>query len=60
MTRGRSESLLRPKQIALSVAACLAPFQQTINGSDDSTVFVGGEDDKDEDKSKKEFVSCKG
>jgi len=45
----------------LSLPAVNSAFQQVVNGSDDSTVFVGGEDDKDKDenKSKKEFGSCK-
>jgi filamentous hemagglutinin family protein len=46
----------------LSILEVNTNFQQTVNGADDSTTFVGGEDDKkkDEDKSKKEFGSCKG
>jgi hypothetical protein len=46
----------------LSLSEVNSAFQQVLNGSDDSTFFVGGEDDKDkdEDKSKKEFGSCKG
>ena len=44
----------------LSIPEVNSSFQQTIAGTDESTNFVGGEDEeKDEDKSKKEFSSCK-
>jgi hypothetical protein len=36
-------------------------FQQIVEGNDDTTAFVGGEkEDEEEDKSQKELGSCKG
>jgi hypothetical protein len=44
----------------LSIPEVNSSFQQTIAGTDESTDFVGGENEKkDESKSKKEFSSCK-
>ena len=44
----------------LSVPEVNSAYQQAVEGANDSSVFVGGEDDeKDEDKSKKEFGACK-
>jgi hypothetical protein len=61
MTRGKSESLLWPKQVAVSVAACFALHAAQLQANPTGpTVVHGGEEDKDEDKSKKEFGSCNG
>ena len=44
----------------LSIPEVNSQFQQTLKASDQSTTFVGGEEEKkDEDKSKKEFGACK-
>jgi filamentous hemagglutinin family protein len=45
----------------LSVPGINEGFQQIVEGGDDSTAFVGGEkEDEEEDKSQKELNSCKG
>jgi hypothetical protein len=45
----------------LSVPEVNQAFQQIVEGNDDTTAFVGGEkEDEEEDKSQKELGSCKG